>query len=69
MTLLDSNCDPYLADWYIPANDDSAATVKFLLSNFQDAILSGEKINNENQQLLNVKQNIKKSSRIKSKKT
>ena len=67
VTLLDSNCDPYLADWYIPANDDSAATIKFLLSNFQEAILSGEKIYNENQQLINVKQNIKKASRTKPK--
>nr|AHK09971.1 ribosomal protein S2 [Prototheca wickerhamii]CAB38449.1 30S ribosomal protein S2 [Prototheca wickerhamii] len=69
VTLLDSNCDPFLADWYIPANDDSVAAVQYLLSNFKEAIISGQKTNNANQSLVNAKSNIKKLGRAKAKKT
>ena len=34
ITLLDTNCDPELADLYIPANDDSAKSLSILLDEF-----------------------------------
>jgi small subunit ribosomal protein S2 len=43
ITLLDSNCDPLLADWFIPANDDSVSTLKLVLEAFEEAILNGQK--------------------------
>lgn len=42
VTLLDSNCDPTLADWFIPANDDSVSTLRLVLGAFQSAILEGQ---------------------------
>lgn len=42
VTLLDSNCDPSLADWFLPANDDSVSALRLVLSKFQEAILSGQ---------------------------
>lgn len=43
ITLLDSNCDPTLADWFIPANDDSVSTLRLILSTFQNSISEGQK--------------------------
>ena len=34
ITLLDTNCDPELADLFIPANDDSAKSLNILLDEF-----------------------------------
>ena len=34
ITLLDTNCDPELADLFIPANDDSAKSLTLLLDQF-----------------------------------
>jgi ribosomal protein S2 len=34
ITLLDTNCDPQLADLFIPANDDSAKSLTLLLDQF-----------------------------------
>jgi len=42
VTLLDTDCDPTLADLFVPANDDSPGAVKFLLSAFVDAIREGQ---------------------------
>lgn len=42
VTLLDSNCDPTLADWFIPCNDDSVSAVHCVLTEFQEAILRGQ---------------------------
>jgi len=42
VTLLDSNCDPSLADWFLPGNDDSVSTLRLVLSWFQDAIQTGQ---------------------------
>jgi len=42
VTLLDSNCDPSLADWFLPANDDSVSALRLVLNKFQEAILSGQ---------------------------
>ena len=42
ITLLDSNCDPTLADWFIPANDDSVSALRVILDLFENSILSGQ---------------------------
>jgi small subunit ribosomal protein S2 len=42
VTLLDTDCDPTLADLFVPANDDSPGAVKFLLHAFADAICEGQ---------------------------
>ena len=38
ITLLDTNCDPELADLFIPANDDSAKSLTILLDQFTKAL-------------------------------
>ena len=38
ITLLDTNCDPELADLFIPANDDSAKSLTLLLDQFTKAL-------------------------------
>lgn len=47
ITLLDTDCDPSLADLFVPANDDSARSVKFLLANFVEAIRKGQQVYEE----------------------
>ena len=42
VTILDTDCDPTLADLFVPANDDSPGAVKFLLKAFADAIRAGQ---------------------------
>jgi len=39
--------DPSLADLFVPANDDSARSVKFLLANFVEAIRKGQQVYEE----------------------
>lgn len=56
ITLLDSNCDPNLADWFIPGNDDSVSTLKLLLGAFEEAIINGQKKFSETQQKNTFKQ-------------
>jgi small subunit ribosomal protein S2 len=51
VTLLDSNCDPTLADLFIPANDDSVSAVRLVLDAFNDAICRGQKKYQETQSL------------------
>ena len=55
VTLLDSNCDPTLADWFIPANDDSVSALRLILDSFETAIINGQKKFDENQSLKNAK--------------
>ena len=43
ITILDTNCNPNLADLFIPANDDSISSVKFILDELADAIRKGQK--------------------------
>lgn len=50
VTILDSDCDPTLADLFIPANDDSVGSVKFLLDAFVNAIQRGKATRLEIQQ-------------------
>ncbi len=63
VTLLDSNCDPSLADWFIPANDDSVSALRLLLSSFQEAIQTGQTRYREREAVKSVKQNSKQISR------
>ena len=43
VTILDTDCDPSLADLFVPANDDSIASLQFLLTGFIEAIQKGQK--------------------------
>lgn len=42
ITILDTNCNPTLADYFVPANDDSRSSLKFLLNYFKKAIIQGQ---------------------------
>jgi len=65
ITLLDSNCDPTLADWFIPANDDSVSALRVLLNLFEQSILTGQKRYLEYESMKLAKQNAKQSVRSK----
>ncbi|KAL6492140.1 40S ribosomal protein S2 [Orobanche gracilis] len=39
--LIDTNCDPYLADLSIPANDDSISSIRLILNKLVFAICEG----------------------------
>nr|WQA10905.1 ribosomal protein S2 [Streptosarcina sp. YL-2023a] len=43
VTILDTDCDPALADLFIPANDDSVASLQLILNEFLEAIQKGQK--------------------------
>nr|BBN51416.1 30S ribosomal protein S2 [Halimeda borneensis] len=43
LTILDTNCDPSLTDLFIPANDDSLASVNFILNQLSKAIKEGKR--------------------------
>ncbi len=38
ITILDTNCDPTLTDFLIPANDDSLASVSLILNTLNEYI-------------------------------
>lgn len=65
ITLLDSNCDPTLADWFIPANDDSVSSLRLLLDLFEQSILTGQTRYREIESMKIAKQNAKQSLRRK----
>ena len=44
ITILDTDCNPTLADLFIPANDDSVASLQLILNNFLDSIRQGQKL-------------------------
>lgn len=44
IAVVDTNCDPNLVDYPIPANDDSNATIELLSSLIADAVLEGTEI-------------------------
>ena len=44
VTILDTDCDPSLADLFIPANDDSIASLQFILTGFFESIKKGQKM-------------------------
>ena len=41
VTLLDTNCDPDLADIHIPGNDDAIRSIKLIIGKLADAIYEG----------------------------
>ncbi|WPT18737.1 hypothetical protein PSENEW3_10000004 (chloroplast) [Picochlorum sp. SENEW3] len=51
ITLLDSNCDPTMADWFVPMNDDSVSGLRLILSSFETAIQIGQQKYNDTQLL------------------
>lgn len=44
VTVLDTDCDPSLADLFIPANDDSVTSIQLILSELVESINSGRTI-------------------------
>lgn len=38
VTILDTNCDPTLTDFLIPANDDSISSVALILKSFAQSL-------------------------------
>ena len=63
VTLLDSNCDPSLADWFLPANDDSVSALRLVLGWFEQAITSGQIQYRERQAAKKTKQKPKQAVR------
>jgi len=55
ITLLDSNCDPTMADWFVPMNDDSVSGLRLILSSFETAIQTGQQKYNDTQLLKEAK--------------
>jgi small subunit ribosomal protein S2 len=47
ISLLDTNCDPSLADVPIPANDDAIRSIKLIVGKLADAIAQGHQISGE----------------------
>lgn len=43
VTVLDTDCDPSLADMIVPANDDSVASIQLLLQEFVSSIQEGKR--------------------------
>lgn len=43
VTILDTDCNPMLADLFVPANDDSVSSLKIILNEFVQAIQTGQK--------------------------
>jgi len=42
ITILDTNCDPTLTDFFIPGNDDSIRSVELILNELTTAIVKGQ---------------------------
>ena len=42
ITILDTNCDPTLTDFLIPANDDSISSVSLILNALSESIRKGK---------------------------
>lgn len=42
VTIVDTNCDPTLTDFFIPANDDSVSSVGLILSELSKSIIKGK---------------------------
>ena len=47
IAIVDTNVDPTLADFPIPANDDAISAVKYILDKVKEAILEVKKKNQE----------------------
>ena len=46
ISFLDTNCDPENATFFIPANDDSIRSIRFVLSKLSSAIRAGKERKN-----------------------
>lgn len=46
--IVDTNCDPDIVDYVIPANDDAVKTVELIISLMAEAVLEGEARSKEN---------------------
>ncbi|MDQ2934250.1 MAG: 30S ribosomal protein S2 [Chloroflexota bacterium] len=44
VAMTDTNCDPDLIDWVIPANDDAIRSVKLICSKVADAVLEAQQL-------------------------
>lgn len=40
ITILDTNCDPTLTDFLVPANDDSIPSVSLILNCFSESLIN-----------------------------
>lgn len=49
VAICDSNCDPTLADYIIPGNDDALKSIRLITSKLADAILEGRATREKNQ--------------------
>jgi len=49
ISIVDTNCDPDLVPYPIPANDDSSSSINFILNYLVNRILSGYNIRNKNE--------------------
>jgi small subunit ribosomal protein S2 len=47
VAILDSNCDPTIADWFVPMNDDSVSGLRLILNAFENSINIGQAKFNE----------------------
>ena len=45
--IVDTNCDPDLIDYPIPANDDGVKSVQFILDNFKKVLMSDNTLSDE----------------------
>lgn len=40
VTVVDTNCDPTITDFMVPANDDSVSSISLILNAFSNALLT-----------------------------
>ena len=45
--IVDTNCDPDIIDYPIPANDDGVKSVQFILDNFKKVLISNSDSNKD----------------------
>jgi len=51
VAICDTDANPEVADYFIPANDDAVSSLKYILGKIREAILNGLKMKNENENL------------------
>jgi small subunit ribosomal protein S2 len=54
-TIVDTNCNPTLADHIIPANDDSRNAIKYILTKFITRIRLAQKLRSRLQKLQKIR--------------
>ncbi len=50
LALVDSNCDPDLIDYVLPANDDAMRSIKLIVSAIADAIIEGRQMRRDDEE-------------------